>query len=324
MRVAGQIQRCANPRGPGAAGAALAFALASVLTACGDDSVRTPVQPSPVPIPVPAPVPSPTLVIDGPKVLTRGQTAKYTAITRLPDGTTQDRTDAAEWTSSNLTVASVNPGGLVTGRQEGGVDIGAAYQGLSSSLTIRVAAPELRLSGRAELTRRGETSQLALAATHADGSREDVTSAARWASSDPNVATVNVTGLVTAVDNGRTEIEATYEGVSARLAIMVSLPVPRLIIDAPTSNPTSLTVTFEWHLQDADPIRTYQFQVRIDKGVNACDQGIEEAFSAGTATRLTVTFDGRRYSGQSVDFGIQAEDGRGFKTCEQGRRFTLP
>jgi hypothetical protein len=100
---------------------------------------------------------------------------------------------------------------------------------------------------------------------------------------------------------------------------------PRLVIDAPSSDPTSLTVTFEWHLVDADPAGTYHFEVRLDKGVNACDTGkSEDVFDAGTSTQLAVSLDPVRYRGQSVDFGIRADDGRGFSICQQGRRFSLP
>ncbi len=83
-------------------------------------------------------------------------------------------------------------------------------------------------------------------------------------------------------------------------------------------------VAFAWRLIDADPARSYRFQIRRDKGVNACDAGIEEFFDAGSATSMNLTLDARRYQGQSADFAVQAEDDLGFRVCEQGRRFTLP
>jgi hypothetical protein len=320
-----------------AIGAVVVCAVACAASACGGDEPRSVTGPSPVPgaapppAPGPAPAPAPptpavpTLAIAGPPTLTRGQTIRYTATLRLVDGTTQDQTDAAEWTTSDAGRASVSPGGRVTGRQEGEVEIRASFQGASGRLDVSVVAPTLRLSGRAELTRRADTSQLLLTATRADGSREDVApAAAQWTSSNPAVASVSGSGLVTAAANGRTEIVARYEGASTALPVVVNIPPPRLVIDAPAGNPTSLTVTFEWRLLDGDPARTYQYQVRLDKGVDACDSGIEEAFNAGAATRLTVTLETSRYRGQSVDFAIRLDDGAGLTLCERGRRFTLP
>jgi hypothetical protein len=212
----------------------------------------------------------------------------------------------------------------VTGRQEGLVVIRATYEDVTGSRTITVAPPELRLSGRTELTQRGETSQLGLTAIRADGSREEVrVAAAEWTSSNPAVATVNATGIVTATASGRSDIAALYEGATARVTVFVNIAPPRLIIDAPLNNPDGLTVTFEWRLLDPDPARTYRFEVRLDKGVDACDSHIEQAFSAGTATRLTVTLDAGRYRGQSASFAIRAEDGQGFSTCVRGPVLTF-
>ena len=87
---------------------------------------------------------------------------------------------------------------------------------------------------------------------------------------------------------------------------------PRVVIDSPMGGTVGLTVTFRWHLDSAgsrtptSPGETYQYEVRLDKGVNACDSQIEQSFEAGTATCLAVELPAAIYDGQRVDFGVRA------------------
>ena len=74
---------------------------------------------------------------------------------------------------------------------------------IPSSLTLTPAAPSL--------TTPGQTVQLAVTATYADNSTKDVTptaSGTNYISSNPAIATVSATGLVTAVSSGTALIQA--------------------------------------------------------------------------------------------------------------------
>jgi hypothetical protein len=95
---------------------------------------------------------------------------------------------------------------------------------------------------------------------------------------------------------------------------------PRLVIDSPTEGIVGLNVTFRWHVENPELNTTYQFEVRLDKGTNACDAGIEEAINAQAATCVAVSLDPRRYSSQSAEFAIRAIDSRGRVMCQPGRR----
>ncbi len=66
-------------------------------------------------------------------------------------------------------------------------------------------------------------------ATLSDGTREDVTSAAAWTSSDTAVFTVSATGQGQAVGRGQSEICATYRGVSG-CAVLTVVPAPRISV----------------------------------------------------------------------------------------------
>ena len=102
----------------------------------------------------------------------------------------------------------------------------------------------------------------------------------------------------------------------------IAAPEPRIIIDSPESGPVGRTVTFRWHIQEAKEGETYRYKVRLDKGQNACDSGIEEEFDAETKTCLRVDLS-YRYNNASVDFAVQATDSQGRRFCVEGRRFLV-
>lgn len=67
-----------------------------------------------------------------------------------------------------------------------------------------------------------DTEQLEVIAHYANGAEQDVTAAADYSSDDENVATVNSSGLVTAVATGSAIITAEYEGETDTCAVTVS------------------------------------------------------------------------------------------------------
>jgi len=67
----------------------------------------------------------------------------------------------------------------------------------------------------------GATGQFQATATLADGTKQDVTTASTWTSSNTAVATVTSAGVVTALSVGSTTITATYEGTAAKDMIQV-------------------------------------------------------------------------------------------------------
>jgi hypothetical protein len=83
------------------------------------------------------------------------------------------------------------------------------------SLTVNLALattpqplPVLSVTGQASLSAVGQTSQLTATLTNPDGTASNVTSVAKWSSSNPAVAQVSSSGLVTAFSKGVTVISA--------------------------------------------------------------------------------------------------------------------
>ena len=104
----------------------------------------------------------------------------------------------------------------------------------------------------------------------------------------------------------------------------IGAQTPRIIIDSPVCRFVGRTVTFRWRIQGGPATETYRYKVRLDKGVNACDNGIEEEFDAGTNTCLRVELSSSRYlKGTYADFAIQATDSQNRRFCESGRYFVV-
>lgn len=81
------------------------------------------------------------------------------------------------------------------------------------------------MTGVHTLSVKGETAQLHAVVTFADGSTQDLTSEASWASSNRDVATVTATGMVTAIRDGRAMVTAGVRGLSDAKVVIVDLPV---------------------------------------------------------------------------------------------------
>jgi uncharacterized protein YjdB len=83
----------------------------------------------------------------------------------------------------------------------------------------------LRITGDAELSKRGETSQLNAVVTFSDGTTLDETGFAAWVSQKPGVATVSSAGTLTAVEDGSSVITATFQNVAGSMTVIVDLPI---------------------------------------------------------------------------------------------------
>src|SRR5712671_1326130 len=131
------------------------------------------------------------------------------------------------WASGDTTVARVSPGGLVTGVASGSAPITAMSEDKSSTAAITmttVPVASVAISPATGSLRVGQTLQFA--ATPKDSAGGALTGrSVTWTSSNPGVATVSASGLVTSGAVGTVTITATSEGKSGSAAITVS-PVP--------------------------------------------------------------------------------------------------
>src|SRR5207248_3608492 len=184
-----------------------------------------------------------------------GDHAQMAATATMSDGTTQNVTGAASWTSSDTGVATVAAGGAVSTHAAGSADISATYQLVSGSATVTVTAKVLRSIAVDTSTpefAKGRTSQLTATGTYSDGSTADLTSSATWTSSDTSVAGVSTSGLVTGNAPGVATISAAVGPVSGDDIVTVDPAVVTALTVAPVSQSVPLgdtqqfTATATW------------------------------------------------------------------------------
>ncbi|MNF42928.1 gamma-glutamyl-gamma-aminobutyrate hydrolase [compost metagenome] len=161
-----------------------------------------------------------------PLTLAAGQSSQLAASGAYDDGTTKDVTHDVHWSSSNPAVATVDASGLVTAVAPGTATITGTLDGQSATLSVTVTNATLNAGGLTITVppmtlAAGLTGQLAASGTYSDGTSADVTANVQW-SSDPAIATVSLTGLVTAVAPGTVTITGTLDGQSATLSVTVT------------------------------------------------------------------------------------------------------
>jgi type II secretory pathway component GspD/PulD (secretin) len=159
--------------------------------------------------------------------IARNGTVQFMATGTFSDGSKQDVTSSASWSSTNTAVASIGIGsGLVRGLSVGSTQIKAVLGAISSaSATISVTSATLKsiVVSPAGLTIAAGTSVAYTATgTYTDGTVQDVTSAVAWASSKTTVATIGASdGFATGVAAGTTSITASQGGAGSPVAIAI-------------------------------------------------------------------------------------------------------
>lgn len=201
------------------------MACLTVIAACSGESAAPP-----------APVAS-VLVAPGSSTLSPGQTAQLTASTRdAQGGILSNRT--VTWTSTNLSVATVSPSGLVTAVAVGGpVTIVASSEGQDGSAIVTVIPPpvaSVSVAPPSPTLTPGAVVQLT--ATTRDASGSELTNrVVTWSSSNTAIATVSIGGRVTAVAVGTATISASSEGQTGTALVTVTTPTVTTVTVSPGS-----------------------------------------------------------------------------------------
>jgi hypothetical protein len=144
----------------------------------------------------------------------------YSAVGQFSDGTTQNLTADANWTSTNTSVATVataatTPPTFATGVSAGSTMIQAALGGVTGAASLNVSAASLTSIAFASIPSTtgvavGSTLFLEPIGTFSDGTKQNIRLAATWSvtPSDGSIATVDFTGRVTGVAAGTATVTA--------------------------------------------------------------------------------------------------------------------
>lgn len=186
-----------------------------ILVRCGKDSPVKPQQPRPVPARI-------TITPQSPALSKIGQMSTLNAVV-LDENGAEIADPGVSWSSDNTAVASVSSSGVVTARRYGNARISATLGSVSAGVTVSVVSSSARIAispPMVSLPAIGQTAQLSVK-VH-DGNRDLASrTSVVWTSSDPALATVSPSGMVTAQGRGTVKITATYGSVSATVGVSV-------------------------------------------------------------------------------------------------------
>jgi hypothetical protein len=162
--------------------------------------------------------------------LAAGLTQNLRATAVYGDGVSIDVTQQADWSVDKPAIATVttrgNPGaGQVSGVAVGRAIVKASYGGLAGSAIITVSDAQLQsltLVPAASTLPAGTSVRLRAFGSYSDHSVREVSTSATWSVGDPQLATVDATGLVTGLAKGTTKVSAQVGGVSAVAVIEVT------------------------------------------------------------------------------------------------------
>ena len=159
--------------------------------------------------------------------LSSGNQQQFGATGALPGGGQVNITSFVSWSSSAPTVVSVNPTGLAQAIMQGAATIAASYGSISGSTTITVTLPALTSIAVIPANPSvpvGAHQQFTAVLSYSDGSTKDTTTSVSWSSSATTVATINSSGLASALAAGSTTVTATSESVAGSTVLTVFQP----------------------------------------------------------------------------------------------------
>ena len=167
-----------------------------------------------------------------------GDTQQFTAMGTYSDGSTQNLTSTAAWSSSASAIASVSSAGAALGNTVGTATISATAGSFTGTASLTVTPPVVVALNIVPATLSmvlESSSQLQAMATMSNGTTENMTGTVAWSSAQPNIASVNSGGLVTANNVGSTTILAADNGVTGSATVTVT-PLLRLFFTTYYSN----------------------------------------------------------------------------------------
>ncbi len=175
--------------------------------------------------------------------LAKNDTQQITATGTYGDGSKKDITAAANWSSDNAEIASVEPNGLVKGVAKGSATITGACGGTDGEVvpddktTVTVSeatnGDALRINdGKPLVLKEDENSdeklQLTLWIIRSDGSSEDVTKEADWTLADSDNSPIVLSNdgdrkgkIIDILSTGDTLVKAEYKEQSEYLAVTI-------------------------------------------------------------------------------------------------------
>jgi len=157
-------------------------------------------------------------------LLPLGTNAQLTATGNYSDGSQQNLTNSVQWSSSSPTTISISNSGRATASAIGSAAASASSGTTSGSAQLSVSAAQLtgiEVSPQSPLVPMGQRQPMTATGSYTDGTKSDLTRSVTWNSDNPQVATVDNSGVAFAVNVGTANISASYQGQTAASMLTV-------------------------------------------------------------------------------------------------------
>ncbi len=244
--------------------------------------------------------------------LPKGLQLGYVARGQFSDGSVRDITGQVVWSSSNPSVAvlsnALGEQGRATGLQVGSTTVVAELNGIQAQASLEISAATLQSlvvsSQDTSALPAGLTRQFLATGHFSDGSSRNLSDEVLWFSSDNALASVNATGLVTALKPGTVDIQAALQSLQSSAPLTIS---PALLesIDIEPDNaelPKGLELRYmaTGHYSDlssrdiSEEVIWRSSNTAVSSISNAPgSQGLARALSLGS-TRISAELDGQQ------------------------------
>ncbi|MGG4144801.1 bacterial surface protein [Paenibacillus algorifonticola] len=226
-------------------------------------------------------------------------------------GNDENVTTQAEWTSSNLIVATVT-NGLVTPKAVGTTKITASIKGISRSIDITVfpSVSELTIDKESIDTFPEKSETLPkVSGTTFGGDTADVSKIVKWTVADEKIATIE-DGKWTAVAVGKAVVTAELNGLKATFELNVHLTPVKLVpstkelsvvIGKDSALPTITVVNQDGSEEDVSSKATWKASSDNAIVVNGKVKGLEASKVTLTATYLNKTTTVKAYVEEEIE-----------------------
>ncbi|GFZ81276.1 hypothetical protein GCM10008018_28670 [Paenibacillus marchantiophytorum] len=223
-------------------------------------------------------------------------TEKIKLIATYPDGTIdEDISEKAVWTTDKPSVADAIKG-TVKGYSVGTATLTATYGTKSTTIKVDVDSTlKIDLNKKNLLMKKNTTDVLKLTATYANGSTDDFTDRAEWASSDADIVQVTK-GKISAIATGEATIYAKYGEKVVTATIDVEVPrrlvVNTDLISLKVGDSQTLILTATYADGTTGPVADSAVWTVDDDAVAFVSKGKVTTYKSGIAT-ITATYGGK-------------------------------
>jgi hypothetical protein len=170
-----------------------------------------------------------------------GVAQRFNAVATFTDGTSQDISQNATWSTLPVGIANINSFGIATGVIPGTTTVTATFGTASGNAQLTVSTATLSsivVTPSQTLLAPGSSINYQAVGRYSDGSSQFISNLVTWSSTDTNVVTITAGGVATGQSAGTANITATYQSITSNSAGVVVTASPLVSIAVTPPAPT--------------------------------------------------------------------------------------